>query len=434
MFLVLRNKRSYTERFLKLICDFRMLMFDKSSSAVTYEEVIAMKRILVVLPKIPYPRTSGYSIKNLELMRILGKRYKITAAIVADSEPTNEAIAELKQYCQEVIVFRNKKIRVFGNILLALFNGQPFEVAYCYSSELRHYIELNGQTFDAGIFVVSRTAQYSVYFAGPKILDMGDFYGIRFSQIAENTRSLILKMIYTIESRRMLRFEKSIVGTADLSFLFNKFEAEELGKFGRVIHIPHGVNPKLFDYTELDARFSNVVSFIGKMDYGPNIEAALWFAQNVLPKLHKDIVFYVIGANPVRKIANLEKREPRIKVFGFVEDPYNVLRSSCCTVAPMQTAVGIQNKVLESMALGSIVVLTRKAAKTIGGIDGEHFLIADTPEQMADIINDVYLNPEKYEKLRMNAREFIKNKFTWEEFEKIYIRELENILNSRKSG
>ncbi len=169
------------------------------------------------------------------------------------------------------------------------------------------------------------------------------------------------------------------------------------------------------------------VSF-GKMNYQPNIDAVMWFVENVLPLINKNLKFCIIGAYPPKEIKGLEKKYKNIVVTGFLDDPYEILKSSLCVVAPMQTGGGIQNKILECMALGTINIVSSLAAKPIGGVHGEHFLVIDKPEEIAQTINDIYANPHKYEHIKINSREFIKNNFTWTIYENKLMKIIQEVL------
>jgi len=112
----------------------------------------------------------------------------------------------------------------------------------------------------------------------------------------------------------------------------------------------------------------------------------------------------------------------------YFEQLPNFLKSALCVVAPMQTGAGIQNKILECMALGTINIVSSLAAKPIGSEHNKHFLVCDDPKEIANYINKIYKNPKNFENLKKNAREYIMNNFTWSIYEKKLIEIIENIL------
>ncbi|MEM2954762.1 MAG: glycosyltransferase, partial [Candidatus Nanoarchaeia archaeon] len=186
----------------------------------------------------------------------------------------------------------------------------------------------------------------------------------------------------------------------------------------------------LFKYTKQNKKYSNCIVFFGKMNYQPNIDAVLWFVKNVLPKLNKELKVHIVGAHPSEKIKNLEKKYKNIIVTGFVKDPYEIIKSSLCVVAPMQTGGGIQNKILESMALGTINIMSSLAAKPIGARHKKEIIIADDPKKMAYFINDIFKNPKKYEYLKDNSKKFIANNFTWSIYEKNIIKIIKEVVQN----
>jgi len=140
----------------------------------------------------------------------------------------------------------------------------------------------------------------------------------------------------------------------------------------------------------------------------------------------------MVGASPTRQVRRLA-RHPRIEVTGFVDDPYALLKGSLCTAAPMQTGGGIQNKVLETMALGTVNIVSPLAARGIGARHGRHWLVIDDPQEMAHTLNDIAAHPEKYLPLGTAARDYIRRHFTWTIYGR-KIREVVEQVRKEKSG
>jgi glycosyltransferase involved in cell wall biosynthesis len=197
--------------------------------------------------------------------------------------------------------------------------------------------------------------------------------------------------------------------------------------------VPHGVNEELLKYSKFDERYKNWIVFFGKMNYQPNVDAVIWFIENVLPDINKNLIFGVVGAYPPKKLLKLKEKCDNIEITGFVGDPYIILKSALCVVAPMQTGGGIQNKILESMALGTVNIVSSLAAKPIGGRNAQDFIIEDNPKKIAEIINDIYNDPQKYEHIRKSSREFIRNNFTWSIYERKLLSIIDKVLSHKKS-
>jgi glycosyltransferase involved in cell wall biosynthesis len=309
-----------------------------------------------------------------------------------------------------------------------MINKLPLQVNHYYFKEIQDYINEIYKGYDLLFSTLVRTARYIIDKEKPKILDMADSIGLNYVNSSNKTTSLMWKILYSIEGNRLIKFEKSCIKHFDKTLFFNKEEKDYFNIPNKTEWIPHGVNENLLTYEKRDMKYENHIAFFGKMDYQPNIDAVLWFVENVLPYINKTVKFIVVGAYPAKAIQDLSKNFTNVEVTGFVEDPYLILKSSLCIVAPMQTGGGIQNKILECMALGTINIVSSLAAKPIGVEHGKHFLVYDDPKDIADIINKINENPKNFEYLKLNAREFIKNNFTWSIYEKRLIEIIDSVI------
>jgi glycosyltransferase involved in cell wall biosynthesis len=318
------------------------------------------------------------------------------------------------------------------NAIKFLFNSKPLQINYYYFKEAQKYIDQKSENTDLIIAAVVRIAEYVYSKQKPKIFDMADSIGLTYKSSYKRTSSLFWKLIYFLEYPRMLRYEAKMIEHFDATILFNQRDIDYFNC--KKIHwFPHGTNQSLLEYQKTATEYSNFVSFFGKMNYQPNIDAVVWFAKNILPELPSEINFQIIGANPTKEIIELQKENPRIFIRGYIDDPYLLLKSSLCVVAPMQTGGGIQNKILETMALGTIVITTPYSAYPIATSQDEVLLIADKPTEWINIITDIYKNPTKYEAYKTRSREYIRNKFTWDIYEQKYISLINELLDRHSS-
>ena len=391
------------------------------------------KKILFLTSRLPYPPIGGDRLKNFWLLKILSKYFHVHLVSIADQEIPNEFLNWAKDLGITYEIFRKKKWEFYKNAFKFVFNKLPIQVNYYYFSDIQRYIDSIYNNFDLTFTTLIRTAQYVIDKNKPKILDMADSIALNYKRSKENTKSIKWKILHHLEANRLLEYEKICISKFDKTLFFNEEEKEFFNGLQKTPWIPHGVNEELLKYEKKNQAYKNCVVFFGKMDYQPNIDAVLWFSENVLPLLNKNIRFCVVGAYPTSAVRELEKKYDNVAITGYVEDPYEILKSSICVVAPMQTGGGIQNKILESMALGTVNIVSSKAAKPIKAKDKEHFLVVDNPKEMAKTINDIYNNPEKYNYLKVNSREYIKNNFTWSIYEQKLLQIIEEVLNDYKS-
>ena len=391
-----------------------------------------MKKILFLSSRLPYPPVGGDRLKNYWLLKILSKHFKVHLVSITDQDVPKEFYDWVNDLGLTYKIFQKDKRQFYLNTLKGFFtNTLPLQVNYYYFKDVQKYIDEIYQEYDLLFATLIRTAKYIVYKEKSKILDMADSIGQNYLRSAKNTTSLFWKIIYSIEGKRLINFEKYCIVHFDKTLFFNKEERDYFNLPEKTIWIPHGVNEYLLLYEKRYPKYKDFVAFFGKMDYQPNIDAVLWFVENVLPHLNRDLKFIVVGAYPKKIIQDLPKKFKNVEVTGYVKDPYLILKSCLCVVAPMQTGGGIQNKILECMALGTINIVSSLAAKPIGAEHGKHFWVCDDPKDMANLINKIYENPKNFEYLKINAREFIKNNFTWQIYEKKLLNVIDNVLNKK---
>jgi len=159
-----------------------------------------------------------------------------------------------------------------------------------------------------------------------------------------------------------------------------------------------------------------VLVFTGVMDYWPNAEGVIWFSRKVLPLIQKevpDLRFFIVGKDPLPEVKDLSKN-PNVLVTGYVDDVRDYIALADVSVVPLRIARGVQNKVLESMAMAKPVVATSKAVEGIKGVPGRHFLVADTPADFADSILRLLQDKNLSETLGHEARNLVENYYSWE--------------------
>ena len=391
------------------------------------------KKLLLITSRFPYPPIGGDRLKNYNLIKILSKNFDVTLIVINLETIRYSDINAIKKYVKNIKIFNISKIYAYINVIKNLFfSKEPLQIGYYYYSYIQEYIDKEIDKYDFVISTLIRTAKYLENTDKLKFLDIVDSIGLNYTKSQENVKSFFWKFIYKIEANRLLKYEKKYIKMFDNTFFVNRDESEYYKKYGNTLWLPNGVNEKLFTYDKYDKKYNSYIAFLGNMSYQPNVDAVLWFVNNVFPLLDKNIKFIIIGKNPKRKIKNLEKKFKNIEVTGFLEDPYKILNSVFATVAPMQTGGGIQNKILEAMALGQICITSSLAGKSIyGAIDKRDFIIEDEPNDYANIINDIFRNRNKYKYLKINAKNFIIKNYTWKNYEKKLFKSLWLTYNTK---
>lgn len=383
------------------------------------------RKIMLIFSRMPYPPIGGDKLKNFNLLKILSKHFIVFLIILTDEKVDKKTISVLEKYTKHYKIFFKSKLICSFNSLKSIFNQLPLQVNYYYFKDVQNYINLKLKNVDFVINTLIRTSQYIIDANIPKYLDMVDSIFLNYKNSKKNIKSFFWKVIHSIEISRLEKYEIRCLKNYNKTFFVNKNEMNYWSSYGKTECIPNGVDKKLFSYNNIDDKYKNYVAFFGKMNYQPNIDAVFWFVEKVFRKLNNNIKFIIIGINPSKKIINLGKKYRNISITGFINDPYKILKSSLCIVSPMQTGGGIQNKILEAMALGTINIVSSLAAKPIGATNKKDYFCIDDPNDMAKLINNIDTTPDKFKEIKINSRKFIKNNFSWDIYEKNLIKMIE---------
>lgn len=386
-------------------------------------------KILYLSHRIPYPPNKGDKIRSFNEIKYLSNGHEIHLACIADDPADLKYENELNRYCQKVAVEQVNKLFSKGKSAIRILSNASLSVGYFYSNKLQTTINrwLSKYSYDAIICFSSPMAEY--LFRSPLtphpwprlIMDFCDLDSDKWLQYAQKSH-FPLNIVYKIENSRLLKYEKIINQRFDHSVFVSQQEADLLfqqyPQAKNVSVIPNGVDHEYFKprTQNSEPRTQNpVLLFTGAMDYHANAEGVAWFCKDIYPKIKRDLgktQFYIVGSNPIPSVKALADNNG-LKVTGFVEDirPYYHMADIC--VVPLRLARGIQNKILEAMAMGKAVVTTAKAAEGIAAKPGEHLVVEDTPNGFAHAVKVLIKNRETAKKIGSNARKFVIENHNW---------------------
>jgi sugar transferase (PEP-CTERM/EpsH1 system associated) len=253
------------------------------------------------------------------------------------------------------------------------------------------------------------------------VVDLVDVDSEKWRDYA-NRASAPKSQVYQIEWKRLRRYECGIVSRFANTVVTTSREAalldgvDEFTRRARLRVITNGVDSDYFQPADrLPDPFSPRLVFIGAMDYYANIEGARYFATEVFPLIRareSRAQFFIIGSNPTAEVRRLG-RQPGVTVTGFVEDVRPYLHGATACVLPLRIARGVQNKALEALAAGKAVVATPEAVAGLRVVDGEHVMVADTPQAFAEAVMEVIRDKKLRESLELRARHFAEVEHDW---------------------
>jgi len=347
--------------------------------------------------------------------------HDVTVATIARSRQELKQGGGLASHCSRYIAGH---ISLAGGWLKALafaVSARPSSLGYFYDSRLHKSMEqlLKTQTFDLIWVHCSSVAQYVFNYNGcPRIMDFGDMDSEKWFQFAQQ-RCFPLSLIYRLEGIRLRRYEKELARRFNCSTVVSRGEQRILNSFGFPISsvvIPNGVDLQYFSGSSSQEYDRSTLIFLGRMDYYPNVDAVTYFCRSILPLVQKELPetqFLIVGSNPNGRVRSLASM-PGVVVTGAVPDVRPYLKKAALSVAPLRIACGIQNKVLESMAMGVPVVASSGASDGIDAAENEHLLVDDSPEGFASKVISLLKDPELRNQLADAGRRRVASAHSWD--------------------
>jgi len=354
-------------------------------------------RLLFLAQRMPFPPNKGEKIRAFHTLMHFRKRFDVHLGCCVDDDADIGHIAELRALCAGLHVARIRPRLGRLLSLRGLLSGQALTVAYFADRGLRAWVrETMAREKPAVVFAYSSNiapAMLDVPFAGRRIVDLVDVDSAKFHAYAANAR-LPMDFVYHREGRKIAALERRIARECDAAIFVSEAEAAlfrslQPGHDDAVRAIGNGVDHAYFDpaighAAPYDSGKVNFV-FTGTMDYRPNIDAVGWFAGEILPRIRErlpDARFHIVGANPAAEVLRLA-RDGQVLVSGRVADVRPYLAHATAAVAPMRIARGIQNKVLEAMAMARPTITTAQGLEGIPAADGAEVLLADSAADFA---------------------------------------------------
>jgi len=403
------------------------------------------KKILYFTFRFPYPpEKGGYNLRAFCLAKILLKKYKVDLLTLIENKKEEKYLFDLKKIFNQVFYFYHPRFFEYFGALKSFFSTKPLQVGYYFCPKVAPWLKRNYQNYHLIFCSTIRSAKYVLNLPTRKVIDFVDAISFNYSLAKEYAKGF-WKLIYFIENQRLLNYEIAVLKKFDLAFIASQKDKEYLIKNSKlktqnsklqdlntkIIVLPNGVRDEIL---KMEARFQekDIISFFGKMNYQPNEDAVFYFVNEIFPYLKKEfpqLKFYILGTNPSKKVKKLAELKD-ITITGYLPDPYQILQKSKVIVAPIRFGAGIQNKVLEAMALGKAVVLSEVASRGIEGKDNFHFLIAKNSKEFVEKISLLLKDKEKRIFLGKNAKNLILEKYTWEKVGGKLISQIEKVIES----
>ena len=400
----------------------------------------------------PYPPSrGGTEIRTFNLLKYLHQRHQVTLVTQSHAEVTKTEIEQLRQWVSNLVIFPlppEPKQGGIGKILgkvtrfsESIIKATPPNVLYRYLPEIQLWVDKYVIANKCDVITCEHSVN-EIYIRPwfkekiPTVVDIhSSVYGwirdhldMGASPNALRDRLYLNLILERYEKRYSRKFSSLVVTTEDDKKQFLKFCPK-----AQIPVIPNGVDLELFPYRSADPGGYKLV-FVGAMDASHNIDAARFFALEVLPELQKKYpaaTFSIVGARPTPEVLELGKL-PGVIVTGKVASMAEYLHSGCVSVVPLRAGYGIKNKTLEAMAAGTPVVARDRGLEGLA-VDSSDVplraLRANKVEEYIDTISRLFEDSKLRAELSKNGREFVESEYTWEKAGQLYEQVLIGLTN-----
>ena len=383
-------------------------------------------KILVVLSRLPYPLDKGDKLRAFHQIKELSKHNEVYLFCLNDSPIHPLSMEVLSSFIKGIHIANFNKLDGLIGLTTSFFDGTPFQTGYYSNSRnIKIFKEYcNKIKPDVLFYQFVRTAKYSCV-DYPKVLDYQDALSANMEGRALKSR-FIKKLIFSLEAKRLRKYEAKMFDIYDKLTIIVEADKKEIRhpRQEEIIVIPNGVDNSYFEYKTPKEKEFDII-FSGGMSYAPNVVAANYLGKEIMPLVWKKLPnakLVIAGANPASTVKNLES--DNIKVTGWVDDMKEYYGKSKIFIAPMQIGTGLQNKLLEAMAMDLPCITSTLANEALGAKPNENILIANTPQENANQIISLLTNSQLAQNIAKSGNDFVKTNYRWETYGKL----LENIL------
>lgn len=384
--------------------------------------------LLLLVHRIPYPPNKGDKIRSFNLMKALSQHYTVHLGCFIDDPFDKQYIETLNQWCATVFCVNQDKWQAKLRALSGFLTRQAITLPYYFSFAMTAWVKetIKRHKIEKVLVYSSSMAQYvdkADYQAISKVIDFVDIDSDKWRQYAEKSHG-VKRWFYQREARLLLQYEKQICQHFNSSLFVSDDEASAFramlpSELHHKVHsVLNGVDTDYFSpetpacKTEQTLPEQYIV-FTGAMDYWANVDAVCWFCQNVWPRLkqlYPKLHFVIVGGKPSAEVRALSQ-QAGVLVTGRVDDVRPYISNARFAVAPMLIARGIQNKVLEAMAMNKAVVCSAMAMEGINAPASEDAVIAEGTEGFISACKQQLERTS----LPFTNRQWILHNFTWQQ-------------------
>jgi len=398
-------------------------------------------RILFLTPQRPYPPHQGTTLRNFNLIKELAKQHTICLLTFLEPDQNPADTGPLSQFCQWIDTIPVPQRTVWLRLRQMLMTGRPDMSWRLWSEAFNEQLarRLKEKPFDIVELEGIEMAPYlaTIESAWPRPLIVYDAHNAEwilqkraFGTDMKNPLRWPAAAYSWIQWRRLYRYEADLMERVDHTIAMSapdKAALRQINPNAPITVVSNGVDFASYDQFNQEPVQHDLI-FTGKMDFRPNIDAALWFGQQVLPLIQQErpgTTFAIVGQRPHPRLDVL-RTLPGVTITGSVEDIRPYIAGATVYVAPLRVGGGTRLKLLEAMAMGKAIVSTSLGAEGFPVADGHELILADEPLAFARAVLQLLNDPIRRAKLGQTGRTIAQVNYSWNvlvpRLEKVYER------------
>ncbi len=374
-------------------------------------------KVAVVLTRIPFPLMKGDKLRAYYQIKELAKQHEVYLFCLNYKDEEEKAKEELLKYCKTIHI---EKLNLFSSLLrvcFSVFSFLPFQTAYYNSPKAKKHFKsfVKRNNIELCYFQFVRLAPFAKKIKRKKVLDFQDTLSMNMKRRADNS-GLLQRVLFSIEAKRLARYESKMFEVFDTLTIITDADRKLLKspRKEEVHIIPNGVAESYFTYPQPKEKPYDIL-FSGAMSYAPNIDAAEYLIKEIMPLVWEkkpNVKIAIAGGGA--PISLQKEANEGIIMPGWVDDMKEYYSQTKIFIAPMRIGTGLQNKLLEAMAMNVACITSPLANQALKAKDKEEILIADNAKAYADCIIDLLDNEQLSSKIANAGKDYVFNEYSWE--------------------
>ncbi len=392
-------------------------------------------KLVFIVSRFPYPLEKGDKLRAFQHLQMISRAgHEVHLIALSDQPVTDASFDAVKKYCNSVHIIRLRWYHILKNIFYSFFSRLPLQVGYFYAagnySEIQKIIRQSDP--DLIYCQLIRTAIYARNKTNiPAVLDYMDAFSKGTGQRTANA-PFLLRPLFNRELQLVSEFEERCFSWFRKHLVISQQDRDALQVQGRemIQVVPNGVDIDFFHPEEAEKKID--ITFVGNMNYPPNIDGARFLVNEIMPlvwKKYPATTVQISGANPHREVKSLASE--KVWVTGWVDDIRHSYRGSRIFIAPMRIGTGLQNKLLEAMAMGIPCITTSLSFEPLDATAGKHILTGnnaqDLSQQIIRLLEDENLRIE----VGRNGFEFVRSNYALQYSSKLLLDALNSAVKNK---